>query len=329
MTSTAADPDIADPDIAVPGIRRPRLRADHPLLRRDDGQLQLGIGEHAVLLGPVSAELIAWLRRFDGAHEWCRLQELAEDLAVEPARAHRLVHRIAAAGALDDAAAMPDSLRWRDRREREDMAGDIAAAGFAYGSSATANLVVERRLRVRIAVDGSGLLAQAVREAVDASGMLSTCEEDADLFIRTVSHPALADPEATGAHLPVSVFGDAGTAGPIVIPGRTGCLRCLHLHRRDADPSWPLLVLQLEQAAGRMDPLPVDRLLARATATAAVLLVRRWADDPLAPESWAGQVLEVHLPDAAIIRRPAPPHALCGCIWPVDRARTGSLEQIG
>ena len=190
-----------------------------------------------------------------------------------------------------------------------------------------ANLAVERRLRARIGVCGSGPLADAVVDALDASGMQRATGVDADLRIHTSGHPALADPDDSGPHLPVSVFGDAGAAGPIVIPGRTGCLRCLHLHRRDADPSWPLLVVQVEQALGRMAPLPVDRLLARATATAAVLLVRRWADDPMARDAWAEQVLEVHLPDAAIIRRPAPPHALCGCTWPDGPTRTGGIDR--
>ena len=322
MTPTAID-------LAIPGVQRPRLRADHPLLRRSDGQLQLGLGADALLLGPATAALVAWLRRIDGGHDWHQLVGLAAELDLDPATAHRLLHRIAAGGGLEDAAAMPDALRWRDRGARDAIAGDVAAAGFAYGSSSTANLVLERRMRARIAVRGAGLLAAEIHRSLEASGMQVAEEEHADLCIRVIAHPALVDAEEPGAHLPVSVFGDAGCAGPIVIPGRTGCLRCLHLHRRDADPSWPVLVLQMEQAVGRMRPLPVDRLLARATATAAVLLVRRWADDPLALESWAEQVLEVHLPDAALIRRPAPPHALCGCTWPGEPTRTGGVGRNG
>ena len=30
-----------------------------------------------------------------------------------------------------------------------------------------------------------------------------------------------------------------GVVGPLVLPGRTGCLRCQHLHRCDRDPAWP------------------------------------------------------------------------------------------
>lgn len=320
-------------DAVAPQIRRPRLRPDHPLLHRADGHLQLGLGARAIPIGPGSPGLVTWLRRIDGTLDWEQLAALAEAFDLDPTQAQRILHRIAACGGLDDAGSMPDSLRWRDRHDREAIEGDVAAAGIAYGSSVTANLVVERRLHARIAVAGSGALAEAVRTALAVSGMPRAGEDDADLCIRTVAHPALAEPDDRGPHLPVSVYGDAGEVGPIVIPGRTSCLRCGYLHRRDADPSWPLLVLQLEQAVTRMRPYPADRLLVQATATAAVLLVRRWADDPLAEEAWSGQVLEVHLPDAAIVRRPAPPHALCGCRWTDERtseeARTGAWRRIG
>jgi bacteriocin biosynthesis cyclodehydratase domain-containing protein len=54
--------------------------------------------------------------------------------------------------------------------------------------------------------------------------------------------------------------------GPFVSPGRTACLRCLDLHRAEADPAWPLLVEQYTRAT-RLDradgvPEPVDAALA-------------------------------------------------------------------
>ena len=50
-------------------------------------------------------------------------------------------------------------------------------------------------------------------------------------------------------HLPV-VFGDAGvTVGPFVRPGRGPCLRCLDLHRTEADPAWPAMATQLHTRA--------------------------------------------------------------------------------
>ncbi|WP_127126736.1 thiamine biosynthesis protein ThiF [Georgenia sp. SYP-B2076] len=46
-------------------------------------------------------------------------------------------------------------------------------------------------------------------------------------------------------HLPV-VVGDIDVAvGPLVVPGRGPCTRCVDLHRTDADPCWPAVATQL------------------------------------------------------------------------------------
>ncbi|WP_245966661.1 ThiF family adenylyltransferase [Sphaerisporangium album] len=42
-------------------------------------------------------------------------------------------------------------------------------------------------------------------------------------------------------HLLVSAGEGVGSVGPLVIPGRTPCLWCLDLIRRDRDPSWPVV----------------------------------------------------------------------------------------
>ena len=46
-------------------------------------------------------------------------------------------------------------------------------------------------------------------------------------------------------HLPVIVTDSAVTVGPLVVPGRTACLHCRELHRRDVDPAWPAIAAQL------------------------------------------------------------------------------------
>ncbi|MFF4625618.1 thiamine biosynthesis protein ThiF [Nonomuraea jabiensis] len=46
-------------------------------------------------------------------------------------------------------------------------------------------------------------------------------------------------------HLLGSAFEGHGTVGPLVIPGKTACLHCLDLTRRDRDPMWPIVTARL------------------------------------------------------------------------------------
>ncbi|MFC4587512.1 ThiF family adenylyltransferase [Sphaerisporangium corydalis] len=46
-------------------------------------------------------------------------------------------------------------------------------------------------------------------------------------------------------HLLVTAGEGVGSVGPLVLPGRTSCLHCLELIRRDRDPSWPAVGARL------------------------------------------------------------------------------------
>ena len=46
-------------------------------------------------------------------------------------------------------------------------------------------------------------------------------------------------------HLLASAFEGHGSVGPLVLPGRTACLHCLDLTRRDRDPGWPIVTARL------------------------------------------------------------------------------------
>ncbi|MFC7573624.1 hypothetical protein ACFQX8_15215 [Klenkia terrae] len=48
-------------------------------------------------------------------------------------------------------------------------------------------------------------------------------------------------------HLVATVRGEVGVVGPLVVPGRTGCLRCAEATRTDAAPGWPALATQLRE----------------------------------------------------------------------------------
>lgn len=104
-------------------------------------------------------------------------------------------------------------------------------------------------------------------------------------------------------HLPL-VFDAAGASvGPLVVPGRTGCLACTDAYARDLDPAWPLVSSQL---LGRRAPVVGPDLAAEAARVAVQLIS---APDPTPSPSSVR--LRVDSPHRRW--RQHPPHAECGC----------------
>jgi hypothetical protein len=126
------------------------------------------------------------------------------------------------------------------------------------------------------------------------------------------------DPELSAAlmndrtpHLVASASEAIGVVGPLVVPGRTTCLRCLDLHRTDRDPAWPLILAQL---AGRQPiPLACDAPLAVAVAAQAASQALAFVDSATAPDAVANGTLELVLPGWQWRRRTWPPHERCSC----------------
>jgi hypothetical protein len=76
-------------------------------------------------------------------------------------------------------------------------------------------------------------------------------------------------------HLPL-VFGDESVRlGPLVRPGTSACVRCLHLERRDREPAWPVIASQL---AGTRAPQEGGALAFDAAGRAA-RAARTWLDE--------------------------------------------------
>jgi len=111
-------------------------------------------------------------------------------------------------------------------------------------------------------------------------------------------------------HLLVGVRDATGVVGPLVLPGRTPCLRCIELTRSDLDPCWPVLSSQLP-AAGE-DDQGCDGPLALAVAAQAVMQVLAMVDATTDPAALGG-TLEMVLPDWRWRRRSWPVHPDCGC----------------
>jgi hypothetical protein len=176
------------------------------------------------------------------------------------------------------------------------------------------------RDRVRALVVGTGDLAREASHALAAAGLRTAdTVTDATIAILADSHhpdvPAHFDHDVQDLpHLHLGARGSRAVVGPLVVPGLTSCLRCTHLHRRDADRAWPLLAVQWGQAVEAHTT--VEPLLARCASAHGVLLLRAWADSPDDPSAWSERALVLSGAAGAADWVARPPHPLCGCRWP-------------
>lgn len=144
---------------------------------------------------------------------------------------------------------------------------------------------------------------------------------------------------AAGVPQLVARAGDGvGVVGPLVVPGRTCCLRCVELHHTDGDPCWPSLATQL--AAGRQQADLASAQMASAFAVGQVLQMlhgsvrnvwpaggpaeERSPPDPVAPDPVAvdppgsglatwGVSVEIDVFTGQISRTVWEPHPRCSC----------------
>ena len=109
-------------------------------------------------------------------------------------------------------------------------------------------------------------------------------------------------------HLLVRSLGDAVWVGPLVLPGRTPCVRCTDLTRTDADPDWPMVLAQLGRLRLKLPALLTGWAASVAAAQALAFL------DGSRPEA-TGATLELTAADLRTELRTWPNHAECGCRW--------------
>ena len=305
--------DDADPLPELSGFERPRVRPEIPILWRTSTSVQIG---DRVIVPSVTRTLVAWMSSLDGT---CSRRAICESLTIPETEARRLLRALLAAGALDDAARLPAAVRWARPDERAEEIGRFAATVAAYRDADRAHAASRHRGQRRIGVVGDTLIADHVRESLSHAGLVA---DEADPHLTVLAdalhpdvpvdfdHPAMSRP-----HLFVASYAERAVVGPLVVPGTTGCLRCLHLHRRDADPSWPVVAVQWSHAIASLTSLPTDPLLARMAATWAALLARSWVDLPHDLDTWGGWRLEIALPLGDPRSVECPPHPLCGCRW--------------
>jgi hypothetical protein len=95
----------------------------------------------------------------------------------------------------------------------------------------------------------------------------------------------------------------------VINPGQTPCLRCLHLHRCDQDPGWPMIDLQVSHNP-IVDSASISLILN--TAMEVVRTVCTWVDQV---ETKGSQVLELSNCLDSVEIYPTFFHPSCGCRW--------------
>jgi hypothetical protein len=141
------------------------------------------------------------------------------------------------------------------------------------------------------------------REAGDAPGLvILTAIPSPDLTVSLVRDGV--------PHLAVRAAEAIGVVGPLVLPGRSACLRCIDMRKADGDPAWPKILAQVSCAG----PLPqaCDGVLATMTATLAAAQALAFIDG-VAPPVAVNGTLEVALPDWQWRRRSWAAHGSCSC----------------
>ena len=113
------------------------------------------------------------------------------------------------------------------------------------------------------------------------------------------------------AHLSAAASEAIGVVGPLVLPGRTACLRCLDLARAERDPAWPLILAQVTGCTA--DPPACDTVLAASVAAQAAAQVLMFIDRASPGRAVTNGTLELVLPDWQWRRRTWQIHPRCGC----------------
>jgi bacteriocin biosynthesis cyclodehydratase domain-containing protein len=198
-------------------------------------------------------------------------------------------------------------------RDNDPLRGvDLAPGGIRSAASRQ----VSRAEAARILLTGSSTGGRA-RPGRAAHSLTRGGPARSDSTVVLAPAGSVIPPEWLGQvrhrpHLPVIVRETTAVIGPLVLPGRTPCLRCVELTRGDRDPVWPVLAAQLLGEPHGVEPC--DIVLASAAAAIVSLHVLAWLDrGQRALPPTVGGVLELSLVDLRLRRRTVGAHPGCGC----------------
>jgi hypothetical protein len=313
-------------------VQYPKLRPQIPVLERAGGEIQIGVDSESALIF-AEPRLAPVLRTLDGVHHLQAIREtgIAEGLPAgqvdEALRVLAESHMLMEGG--------------RGLPKPEVISGpSILLIGAGILGQTVARLLSQGRLGHLWLVDDERSepnahprpgIARSRTEALRAivSQMPETVVHAAnhwtqafhpppDLTIiasETVEADRLVAADLLRAdqpHLVVRSAGETAIVGPLVIPGRTACVNCTDLSRRDTDRGWPALLDQLTRLR-----LPASDLLNSwagcLAATQALAFLRSGT-----PEA-CGATIELNEHDLLTRWRTWMPHPGCGCHWALTR----------
>lgn len=315
-------------------FRFPQLAGHAVVLARREGEWQLGVEPgRAVVLAGVQLPVLELL---DGRHPMELVRARARSAGLRPGELDRTLAALHEAGLLAERAAASPAPPTRIRLVGAGPIGHQLAGLLVAGGTSTSLYVFDDQPPEAALYPTAGPLgsrAQALcAQLVDAtpagrprsSGPLAvkinhwSKPENAsvDLTVIASERPEV-DRVVTDhllrmdqPHLLVRAHDLGVSVGPLVVPGRTSCVQCADLTRRDADPQWPTVLAQLT----RLTQTPPPALVSWAAAVAATQVLAFLAGGAV---ETAGATLELGRPDFATRRRSWAVHPGCGCGWSV------------
>jgi hypothetical protein len=326
---------------------RPALKPGLLPVWRNRDTLQLGIHPRRAVALTGMRGAAALLGLLDGSRDRSQVLAGALELGIGSEAADRIITLLTAAGALHDFPAstyqaLPHGLRSR-------LAPELAAAALAHGDADGGARILARRQGACVRIHGMSPVGLSAASLLTAAGIGlvvsgqqvpgapeavygaarhgSACRPPGgrpgrparagrrpDLVVLADSHRReVADALAQDgiAHLSAAASEAIGVVGPLVLPGRTACLRCLDLTRAERDPAWPLILAQITGSAA--DPPACGTVLAAAVAAHAAAQALVFIDRATPGSAVTNGTLELVLPDWQWRRRTWKPHHRCGC----------------
>jgi bacteriocin biosynthesis cyclodehydratase domain-containing protein len=320
---------------ASPTPQRPQLKPGLRRVWRDHATVQIGLTPDAgvVVAGLAPAEMDL-LDLLDGTRPLPELTDWAATRGLPADRVSGLLRMLDQAGVLTGPPTDRAHLHQLGEPDRRRLQPDALAWSVTYPDAGDGFGLLALRAGHRVLVVGRSRLARSAEAALRRIGVVGqslsperlSAESVADSVAspgRRVALVLLVDEDAAAGsagalllgqqvpHLAAVGGADRAVVGPLVVPGRSACLRCLELHRTDRDPGWPTVSAQLGAAPSTARG---ESSLTELVAGLVALQVACWVDGRRTPAS-LGATVTVTLPDGLTARRAWTPHPRCGCSW--------------